>query len=602
MARKRNISLAYGHPSLGAVVLGGENSGYSIKNYNVDKTYEAISVVADFHVHGATQDAYDILKAGLANLRHNSGDLGITAEASVTRTNLTVAVAAGVLTVTDAASGGLFTDAHIGLPIDIEGVGSFQIATRTNSNVVTCRLAPELTAPSNGTGKTGYIGYAIDRVVQRGTVGGYFGRSRCFELGDADDTDTRRLWRLEARFEAPATDATNDAGGRRQASFAVAEGPSGLRLLRFSGSYTPKTASDTTTTTAQTNFEANIDTFTATIRVALGGTWAELDRNFSEPDERGTLTFTMNYEELYFPESASATDDADIAGAQVSFARVSSWEVGLPGTITPSLIAVEYSSSIAKANTWDELMDVWRTKIKPHLITSIETMFGSGATIRAEQVVPIVSSSRIAASLRVFVRGSGSDILAWEKEVGYSITPNADTRNVFSGKLHDYTEFSPSPTITGTVTIAVIRVGGSLKSGSEILAQPQGAGGDDVRDGAREVFQAPGPPPFPSSLVDAPGVKWNYRVATATHSPIHWGADRDTVSMKLRITRSVYSSFWLWGTITQQGIAGGGTAASPKPPGVNPDQTVSPNAGSPQVFGNAPRVIGGTTDAPGLSA
>lgn len=575
MARKRELSLCYGHQSLGAIVLGGENSAYSIKSYSVDATYEAIVATADFHVYGVDQTAYDLAKSGLANLRHNSGDLGISAGAAVTRTNLTLAVAAGVLTVTDAASGGLFTDAHIGLAIDIETVGSFQIATRTNSNVITCRLAPELAAPSNGTGKTGYIGFEIDRVLHRATLGGYFGRTRCYEIPDADNTDTRRLWRFEARFERPATDATNDPSGRRSGSFAVAEGPSGLRLIRFQGVYTPTSASATSTTTARANYEAAIETYTTSITSALGGTWAELDRNFSEPDERGTLTFTMNYEELNFPESASATDDADIAGAQVSFSRASNWELGLPGTITPSMVLVSYASSIAKANTWDDLLGVWRTKIKPHLLASIETLFGDGAIVRAEQVTPIVTASRLTASMLVFVRGSGSDIISWEKDVGYSINVNADTRNNFSGQFHDYTEFSPSPTISGTVTVAVTRVGGALKSGMEVLAKPQDPGGDDVRAASKSVFQAPGPPPFPDELVAAPEKRWNYRTAIVLHRPIHWGADKEAASPKLRVTRSTYASFWLWGRIRAEGIARS-TIDQTEPPGLVETDNRSP--------------------------
>jgi len=567
MAQKRKQALSYGRAGLGALVIGGENNDdFDLIEYTYRQdTYETLLVTASFFVSG-TEATFPVNVSALNNLKHNSGDLGITGDTNVTFVNLTTAVSSNDLTVTDAAANGFFLATHIGLSIDIDGVGSFQIKSFTSTDEVVCQLPPELTAPTPSTGQAGRIGQDVLRCHDASATEGYFGRTSLQEaIGDPGNSKLRRKYVFTVRFETPATDAANDPGGRRTSRFNISETDGQVKSGTFQGSYTPTNIDATTSTTARANFEANAETWAAGVITTIGGTWEILTRVYSEPDENGTLEFQLSYRELNFPDTASGTDSALIRSAFTTFSRASSWQHGIPGT-RPSVVNVGYTSSLPKdGTTWSQIPTRWKALIKGHLLASVRTAFGGSSVVLNENFTIFPHASKMQARMSVFIRDAGSDIISFQKIIQYGLDPRKETRDRNDGVIHSYTEFSNGPMITANVITEVLRVGSPVDSGSVILDGPQSSSADVVNSSNTNVWQTPGEPPFPPSLVGS--AKWNPRPARVRHSPEFWGADIDGRSQRIETTRSVYVVTWLWGNIEDELlVSSSGGALGGKPP------------------------------------
>ena len=153
MAFKRSVSVGYGDPLQGALVLGGENSAsFSIVGADYTESYSSFSVTIVFRVFGnGTTDngrAESLRKniEALKNLEHHSGNFSLQSDSDVTVTDAALTVSGSVLTVTSVSAP--FVADHLGQVLDIDGVGSYQISEYTSTSSVDCQLAPELTVPS----------------------------------------------------------------------------------------------------------------------------------------------------------------------------------------------------------------------------------------------------------------------------------------------------------------------------------------------------------------------------------------------------------------------------------------------------------------------
>ena len=559
---KQKIQFAYSLAGVGSLALGGESAAaYPIYDWNIDgDSYEGSVVTIDFGVTalGLTDAARDAdfqeRLLALANLEYNDGDVGITGTAEFSFTNISGTIAAGVLTIVDDDAGGQFADTQLGLPIDIEGVGSFAITGRTDTNTVTCQLPPELTPTANFTGKNARIGYDIFRVHHASVTGGYFARTSVSELPSEVAGRTHRSYRLTVRVEQPATDTVNDPGGRRHASIGVSQGFNDLQVLNVDVVYTPTKASETTNLSARVNFVANVDTYAATVTLGLGGTWKKLDRAFSEPDSNGTLRGRLRFSEQNFPDTASSfVDDATIRNAVVSFRRVDPVQFGLAQT-APVEVEITYSAWIPKATaTWDGLLSVYQDTIKRHLLDSVETEFGGSSILIGESFQPIVSSNQIVARMRVFVRPSSS-ILEFDKFIVYNLDTNIDTFEKYSGVQHDYREFTATPVVSSNVTARIVRLGAPVNDNVDIMKGPQTPSGDQVNASISTGWQVPGQPPFPDDIIAGDNPQWLPRPAFIRHRPGFWGYDIDRKSKRVMVTESLYSLNWLWGTAERIGF------------------------------------------------
>ena len=571
MAQKRKQAIAYGRAGLGALVIGGENNdSFDLVSYQPTlKSYSSDNISVTFFVHGDTEAAFKANTEALVNLQHNSGDFSVTGDTSVAFTNLSYTVSSNELTVTDDDANGAFLDSQLGLPLDIEGVGSFQIKSVTSSDIVVCQLPPELAAPTPASGQSGRIGLSILRYHDASATSGYFGRTSIREMEDPGNSRLRQLYGFDVTYQKPATDSTNDPGGRREASFLISETDAGIQSGVFTGLYTPTKIDDTSSNTARTNFATSAQTWAASVIATLTGAWEILNQSYSEPDENGTLKFMLTYREINFPDTATSTDSSLIRNAFVSFSRSSSSKIGAP-IIRPSIVDITYSSALPKSGTtWTQLPTRYKTLIKAHLLSSARTAFGGTAVVISEAFNIFPHVSKIEARMRCFLRGSGSDIIEFSKFIDYGIDPRNDTRDKHDNTFHSYTEFSNGPVITANTVVEVIRIGEPLNTGVAIMAAPQAAAADLVNATNLDVWQVPGPPPFPPALVG--NAEWNARPGRVRHSPEFWGYDPDSRSSRIRVTRSIYVLSWLWGNIEKQGLVtngggqGGGSKGIPAP-------------------------------------
>lgn len=582
MAFRRLSSIAYGAPDVGCLVLGGENDQtFPVYDWKpIADSYGESGVMVEFGIIATDASTFKAARAALKNLRSNSGDLGVAAAADLSFSNLSGVVAGTTLTITDDAAGGQFSDSNLGMPIDIEGVGSYQITGVTSSDVVTCKLPVGLTAPSNFSAKNGQVGHEILRVHHASVTGGYFARTKLVEVPDSQSNIYHRRYRLEITFERSADDGTRDPSGRRFATFAVSQGPAELRVAVFEGFYTPTTASDTSNDTARANYEAGVDTWITTILTALAGSWKPVDRDFSEPDENGTLRFRVRYDERNFPDTASASvNNTLIRNPRVSFTRVHNVNSGHP-SIRPVMVRITYSCSVPKGSkTWDQLASVWRDTIKPHLLTSVSTEFG-GTVIETgvEQLTPYVTSSALEASMIVIVQGTASNVVSFSKLTLYSLSPREtrDLREEQTGEQHDYQNFGATPIITASVLVSVSRFGSLSDSGIEKLVGPQAPSSDVAGGSSTDGWQVPGSPPYPDSVTNGASPRWNLMAANLQPSIDYLGFDADGRSRRQVISTGVYLTRWIWGRVRQIPRLGSTSSGGSKPPGAAPSGVVSP--------------------------
>ena len=119
-------SIAYGRPDYGGIVLGGENTGiYTLgDDWSDAADLESLVITASVWVHGddddEIQERVQLIEACLQDL----GNLGITIGSLLTGT-VDIAMVGDDLELT-ATAGFPFISAHLGLPINLIGVGAFQ--------------------------------------------------------------------------------------------------------------------------------------------------------------------------------------------------------------------------------------------------------------------------------------------------------------------------------------------------------------------------------------------------------------------------------------------------------------------------------------------
>lgn len=597
MTFNRAASLAYGDPSVGSVVLGGENNQrFPIVawDWSTDYTGDRVSVVFRVVGRGASDNARATdLAIGVAavakHLAHYSGNLTLATDSETAFTgSISSIVGSPTYTATVESTTSVFTSDDVGKVIDVDTKGSFQIITYTNATTVTVRLLDGATVPTSGTGLTCRVSVPLLRYRESDRLNGYHIRPRIMRVDDPRDSRFRKTFGVEFAILGPADNTTRDPSGRQSAGFSVVENyGTRLKTVSISGVYTA-----VGTTSAQANYAAGIAAYAATVLslVDSGVTFERVADEFEVDDESALCRFSQIWVEKQYGDSISTFNLDYITGAQIIFTRRNRYQFGLPGFEAPTYVQVSYSCEVDSTTYPDTtLFSVYQDTIKPYLIAQTIAKFG-GTAARVIDEMPTINPERstISAYLDVFlVRGTQPDLIHFAKTAEFNLMTQNDIRNRWDGAPHKYIVWTPGPMIVARTMVEVERVGPptfeaeagllGVKAGEVVFFPPRGSG---INETSSLELQVPAAPPF-GALANG-GKVWILLGITSSHMPAERGRDPENSNAFDFTTKSFYSTSWLWGDLVVdaplrddlQGSTPIEDSAKPRPPGL-PEVTES---------------------------
>lgn len=579
---KQQETVAYGHPEFGGIVFGGEkpSDGYSLEQWDFTDDDDSYKATVDFYVYGADKDDFASKMIGLKSAVRSSGNLAITNGVKTTRT-IDATVAAQLLTITLTA-GASFTAFDLGMPIDLVGVGTFQITEVVGASVVECLIPTGITAPAPAVGLTATIGHTHFAAVDNPNKDGFLASADIDRAPDGDDDDLRRKFRFTVTIGKPASKSRAAAfGNRRKGFYRVSTGGDGLKTLSFRGVYTAGDGANAIAaySAAVTGFAGWVATVTAAFVGTTGPFEIVGQDSYEVDDEVGLLTFTGARTQVNFPETADEVDSGLISGTQVGFTRSIDMVHGLPNIHKPYVVSISYSTNVDAAQTpYTGILSLWTNTIKPHLLNQASNMFGTVLVILSETSPAIdAGNNKLAASLSLLVSQSGSTIYQYRKTVTYDYDERISDDTLHDGIPNTYATWTPGAATTGSVVVAVTQLGqpqtgqgvsGGLFGNFGIGGVSPGVTGGlgifgggkgplqisfDGGEGASKDDKATKPSkfPFPGDpnlvLDNLPGVgNWKSRRKQVRITPEFWGEDPEGIGASIDVSFSIYSQSFRW--------------------------------------------------------
>lgn len=592
-------ALAYGHPDYGGVVFGGANAGkYSLMGWTTDDTLTTRTITATVAVHGEA-DIEPVLRA----LGRQSGNLGISVgrSAKVMTCNLgNPAAGNGDLVVRlIRTSGSSFGPEDIGMPVELAGGTMGQIAYVFGSSLAEANVDADIdwTIPSSpveariGTpfvscrDRVRVAGNTGDDEDEPGKAGGISARTTIRRPGDADDDTGRRILEFAVTFQRPAAEVRVDDPTRphiRRARVERVTSDSELLTFNFSGEVTAGVDSSGDGQRAYNLLAESVDTWIAAqlTELASGKTFDDTAENRSEDwdDEGAVLSFRRTYTEKNFPDLEGVVNDPRIRGANVRMARVYRNFYGIRGGRAPFSVAINYSASIsatgANAVTYENLPGLWGDAIKPFLLARAKALFGGTPIVLSggdPEIDPV--TSRIFASMLVFMAGSGSNIYSYSRRTRMGLSEEVSLARIHDGEPHTYVGWSPGQKLIGSVDINVVQVGrpsrlngtagnplggtGGFGGGSLAITGIdagifgiQGALGSDASGVATpsdyESYPTPGDPARLFGGATPNDGRWLILRRDAAESPTYWGQDPDRAGSVVEINSLSFSAVYLY--------------------------------------------------------
>ena len=460
-------SFAFGNSTNGGFVIGGENAGkqYTLVDWFPSYNETQVSVSIDFWIQGDTDAEFKNNLTAVKGIMRNTQIMGITTKPTDRKITVDLTLSTRELTLTKTA-GDAFASTDLGLPVEIYGVGSFQITTFTSTSVVTCEIAPTLTLPTAATGKIARIGTNFLRVEESTHTNGFRSRSTLSEDPDQDSSTRRKRYSLEVNFERPASDVRGTAyAQRREASYRVFTAPSGIRMAEFSGSYTAGGGS-----TATANYSSGVTTWINSIITVLTGDWGKASQDmYSVDDENHIISFTATRREIGFDQSAAGADHDAIENAEVSMSISYDNTHGLKGHNSPGVVTIDYKSEIVRSEATEAAVrTLWTGTIRPHLIAKCKAIFGSGSAIVESGMEPGIDlqANTISATMRVMLPGTGSKIIDYQRVADYSLDGRLVFRDIHDGKSSTFNSWDPGSVIEANISISITKLKGKIGPGT----------------------------------------------------------------------------------------------------------------------------------------
>lgn len=453
MAAKRELTAAYN-----GYAFGGESStALPLGEARLTESYHRRGAEIDILIVGTTAAlrSSETVTARAA-LAAKSKNLGITMGERITAAD---GVANGTTTFTSATGG--FAAGDVGLPINIEGRGAYQIVAVGGSTSITLSGSP-----TTGTGLTWRVGYVVAQVTPSLLTNGGYVRCELAKSGaPRHDTPLSQRWTFRAGWEAVA-DNSGDAY-RREAKVAIAYSGARQRTVTFSGQYTAGGGSN-----ALANYLAGIAAWTATRLTEISASAAF--EKVAEPaliydDERQVLEFSVAYREVLYDQGLAGGDVSAIVRDSVGFRRSGVWTHGKAGQVAAVRATLTYDCEVNSTVTGATgLKALYTGTIKPFLLTRCASLLGGSVVVEGEDCRLSTATNEISCSLAVVLVGLGSNLVSYEETVVYALDEQWVFRKAWDGKPDTYHRFSPGHRITAvkTVTEESFEGGGGGSSGA----------------------------------------------------------------------------------------------------------------------------------------
>jgi len=461
-------AIAYGRPGYGGVVFGGENVG--IWTLGEDWAFsirpQEFVLTGSVRVHGNGDNIEDRVKA-LDAILQESGNLGITTgSASVTDTvDVTISSRDVVITSTAATP---FLAAHLGLPINLHGIGAYQISEFTSTSSVKCRVPTGIDMPSAAVTQTATIYRTFKRIEDVLHTDGFDARGQITYDPSAEDDPDLRAFNFRIVFHRSGSGWRAAEGAKdtdREAGRIDFHDPvGGVRMAVFTGTITGAGGND-----VKDRYDDQISAWITTeADLLLGAASYEAigDDQLTIDDRKNQATFRAIRQEINVNQTAALLDHPSITDADVGMNRTQSYQHGISGETAPSLLVVTYSCQITRAQAPTGVNDLWLDTIYPHLVSLAETWFGSQLIV-TENGMPMFNpvTQRMSARFTAILPDEASSIINYSRKVMYSLNPRNRYKDRWDGRDFSVIKSSPGPMATALVLVTFTELAGHGKGG-----------------------------------------------------------------------------------------------------------------------------------------
>jgi len=241
-------------------------------------------------------------------------------------------------------------------------------------------------------------------------------RPEVIKAEDIGDTGRSRKYTVRIEFEMPAD--VHATSGRQDSTIEIQFSPARRRTVIFTGVYTALAG-----VAALAQYEANIDAYTSFVLSGLvpSGTYEKTSEDVQNDDQDKLATFRQEFTELFFNETISALDDAEIVRQELRVGRADNQPGDCFGAIPfskdsgsqaegsgvnvrrPIIFDVSYSAWIDKTlNT--NLDSKYKGVIRPWLLQNITDLSeAAGGALMEERPEFDGPDNRISVTMRFIV-------------------------------------------------------------------------------------------------------------------------------------------------------------------------------------------------------
>lgn len=247
-------------------------------------------------------------------------------------------------------------------------------------------------------------------------------RAAIVKSGNPDtDRGASRAYTVTITGELPADDPADD--GLRDIELQIELSPSRQQTVTMRGVYTATAAGN-----AVQNYENECDGVASSYLTAIDNqaTWELVAETYSMDREQGSsapeshlCTWTRQYIQLLYNQSAAALDDAEIRDHRVTFTDTSSYPGdGQEDVVRLHRVMANYDCGIDIGETQD-IQSVYTNKVRSHLLALFETNFEPQVFgVEDERASYDHTSNRMAVAMQLVFQPSGGSALV---EVSQSV-------------------------------------------------------------------------------------------------------------------------------------------------------------------------------------
>lgn len=454
---KQLYSLAYGRLAYGGVVFGGENAGLFTlgEDWGFRSLLGGLVVSGSVVVHGTSAVPIDERIAALAALRQERGHFALTTGVDVSAT-VDLTSSGQVLTIT-AASGTPFLSSHVGLPIEITGVGSYMLTGFTSTTVVTAQIPAALSPPGDDTGLSATIGRVVSRVREDTKEGGFNGGGEFSTGAGGENEPDRIIFAFALVFDAAASDSRPTAAGDRLIANVSQDLPSGgARRVGFEATYTAADSEE-----AKDRYDAQFAGWVAEEMEALLGASPQYEivgrDQLSFDDRKNQVTIRAVRQEVPSRQTVAEFNSSKIDDLQIQIGIAQLARHGFQGGRPPAVASVSFNCTLKRGQVAaGGVLSFFYNQLYKNVVTILRTVSQS-TVIVVDLRGPVYNNltETLSGACQAILPSTGSSITAYVREVSYLLDYRKTHYDRFDQQEMSAVVGSPGRLIIGTTSVAM---------------------------------------------------------------------------------------------------------------------------------------------------